>query len=176
MKNVLQLFLLFLLVSCTQNDDILLNDEVYNGKGGISCEVNGEVLKPSTAILYNNKSFSFGTDANNVSLLSISFTNSKGYDFKSIQVVGFNADYESNLVGKVFNLQSETNKESFGNYNFIKDGVENKFTTTEIKKGELKILFFDKQKNIMGGTFWFDAINSNGEMVKVRNGKFDLIN
>ncbi|MCZ8198342.1 MAG: hypothetical protein O9267_12120, partial [Flavobacterium sp.] len=74
MKNIIKILTVFLIVSCTQNDDKQLNDEVYDGNGGISCEVNGEVLKPSTAILYNNKRFSFGTNANNISLLSIDFT------------------------------------------------------------------------------------------------------
>ncbi len=174
MKNGIHVLLLFLIVSCTQNDDKLLNDEVFDGRGGISCEVNGEVLKPSTAILYNNKGFSFGADSNNVSLLSVYFTNSSGSNFKSIRVVGFDADYESNLVGRVFNLQIENNKEGFGNYSFVENGVENKFITNSINNGELKILFFDKQNNIMGGTFWFDAISSNGKIVKVTNGKFDL--
>ena len=174
MKNIIKILTVFLIVSCTQNDDKQLNDGVYDGNGGISCEVNGEVLKPSTAILYNNKRFSFGTNANNISLLSIDFTNSTGYDFKAVRIVGFDAPYESNLVGRVFNLKSEINLESFANYDFYKNGIENKYITNEIKNGELKILFFDKQKNIMGGTFWFDAINSSGEIVKVTNGKFDL--
>ena len=174
MKNLIKVLLIFLFFSCTQNDDKQLNDGVYDGKGGILCEVDGQVLKPSTAILYDNKRFTFGTNQNNIPLLSVDFTNSTGYDFKSIRIVGFDAPYESNLVGKVFNLKKETNEESFANYDFFKNGAENKYKTNEIQNGELKILYFDKQKNIMGGTFWFDAINNNGEIVKVTNGKFDL--
>ncbi|OOV16116.1 hypothetical protein BXU10_21240 [Flavobacterium sp. LM4] len=174
MKNSITVLMLLLMISCTQNDDKQLNDDIYDGRGGISCEVNGVVLKPSTAILYNNKGFDFGKDINNIPTLSVSFTNNSGYDFKSIRLVALDASYESDLVGKVFSLKNETNQESYANYEFYNNGVPNKYKTDDINNGELKILFYDKQKNILGGTFWFDAINSKGENVKVKNGKFDL--
>ena len=50
---------------------------------------------------------------------------------------------------------------------------EDKYKTNTIQKGELKILFHDKVKGIIAGTFWFEAINSNGEIVKVTEGRFD---
>ena len=174
MRSVIKVLILFLIISCTQNDDKQLNDGIYDGKGGISCEVNGIVLKPSAAILYNNKGFSFGTNVNNVPILSVNFTNSSGYDFKSIRLVALDASYENNLIGRVFSLGNETNQESYGNYEFHDNGDENKYVTDNVNKGELKILFFDKQKNILGGTFWFDAINGCGEVIKITNGKFDL--
>ncbi len=40
--------------------------------------------------------------------------------------------------------------------------------------GELRITKLDHQKRIVAGTFWFDAVNSAGEKVEVREGRFDM--
>ncbi|MEJ7676398.1 MAG: hypothetical protein WKG06_00655 [Segetibacter sp.] len=40
-------------------------------------------------------------------------------------------------------------------------------------QGELKITKLDETNRIVSGTFWFDAVNKNGE--KFRCGKDDLI-
>ncbi|WP_192822074.1 hypothetical protein [Rufibacter sp. LB8] len=40
--------------------------------------------------------------------------------------------------------------------------------------GELRITKFDQQRGIVAGTFWFDAVNSQGEKVEVREGRFDM--
>jgi len=174
MKKLVSLAIFFFILSCTQNDDRQLNDGIYDGRGGISCEVNGIVLKPSAALLYNNKDFTFGTNADNVPTLSIYFLNNTGNSPQSVRIVALEASYEDDLVGKVFTLQNETNQDSFGTYEIYNNGLENKFTTNDIKIGELKILAYNKHLHTMGGVFWFDAVNSSGEMVKVRNGKFDL--
>jgi flagellar basal body rod protein FlgG len=40
--------------------------------------------------------------------------------------------------------------------------------------GELKITNHNLNKAILSGTFWFDAINSKGEKIQVREGRFDM--
>jgi hypothetical protein len=42
-----------------------------------------------------------------------------------------------------------------------------------INVGELKITKIDVSKSIVSGTFWFDAVNSKGEKVEIREGRFD---
>lgn len=56
---------------------------------------------------------------------------------------------------------------------FWNDPANISYTNT-IKKGELKITRLDLSNSIISGTFWFDAINSNGEIVKIREGRFDM--
>jgi len=70
-------------------------------------------------------------------------------------------------------LKSEENSESFASYSLIKDFNEDVYNTNSIQNGELKILFYDREKGIITGTFWFDAINNNGEIIKVTEGRFD---
>ena len=66
MKNIiLSVFAIFCFTSCTQNDIEISDQYVYNGKGGIKCEVDGVILKPSTAIVYGNAELRFDSDNNN---------------------------------------------------------------------------------------------------------------
>jgi hypothetical protein len=46
--------------------------------------------------------------------------------------------------------------------------------TSDIYKGELWIKKYDSVNHIVSGTFWFDAVNSLGEKVEVREGRFDM--
>jgi hypothetical protein len=55
---------------------------------------------------------------------------------------------------------------------FWNDPANISFTNT-IKTGKLKITRLDLSNSIISGTFWFDAVNSTGEIVKVREGRFD---
>jgi hypothetical protein len=50
----------------------------------------------------------------------------------------------------------------------------NQFYTTNTNIGELKITRLDTQQKIISGTFWYDAINPQGEIVKIRDGRFDM--
>ena len=48
------------------------------------------------------------------------------------------------------------------------------YNSTSLNKGELVIKHYDSGKRIVSGTFWFDAINNNGQKVEVREGRFDV--
>lgn len=52
--------------------------------------------------------------------------------------------------------------------------IPNHYTTTSSVKGKFKITYHNYNNAILIGTFWFDAINSNGEIVKVREDRFDI--
>ncbi len=178
MKNIILIIIaLFCLTSCTQNDVEISNQYVYNGLGGIKCEVDGVLLKPSTAIVYSNADLRFDSDNNNINFMSISFHNSNtstGLGFQSVRVKIMNVNSITDLKGNVYSLKDEMNNESFGNY--IREDFDDKYNTNNIVNGELKVLYHDVKKGKVGGTFWFDAINDEGVIVKVRNGQFDLTN
>jgi len=40
--------------------------------------------------------------------------------------------------------------------------------------GELTITHHDFDNAIISGNFWFDAINGSGDIVEVREGRFDM--
>ena len=48
------------------------------------------------------------------------------------------------------------------------------FQTNDTSPGEFKIEYFDSLKQIISGTFWFDAYDTSGKLVQVRDGRFDV--
>ncbi len=50
----------------------------------------------------------------------------------------------------------------------------NYYSTTPSVTGELIITHHDFDNAFMSGTFWFDAVNSQGDTIKVREGRFDM--
>jgi hypothetical protein len=40
--------------------------------------------------------------------------------------------------------------------------------------GQLHVTRFDRDARIISGTFWYDAVNSEGVVVKIRDGRFDF--
>jgi hypothetical protein len=49
------------------------------------------------------------------------------------------------------------------------------YITTDTVSGILDVKYFDLTRQIIAGTFWLDAINeSSGEVIKIRDGRFDL--
>ena len=170
-KFILFSFIIVLLISCSKDNE--LTEIKYNGYGGISSKINGEIVKPKGGGIYGNTDCRIDQDTNGPVFFSVGYSNSNNNIFKSIRIVALNVPYE-NMTGQTFSLKSEQDSESFATYNLNIDLNDNFYNTNSIKNGELKILFHDRQKNIIGGTFWFDAINNNGEIVKVTEGRFDL--
>lgn len=56
---------------------------------------------------------------------------------------------------------------------FYIDG-KGRYTTSFTSDGELNITKLDTLQKIISGTFYFDAINEEGEIVEIRDGRFDL--
>jgi hypothetical protein len=48
------------------------------------------------------------------------------------------------------------------------------FITNTISKGELEVTKLDLTSQIVSGKFWFNAINDQGKVVKITDGRFDL--
>ena len=170
-KSVLFLFVTIIFLSCSKDDE--LTEIKNNGYGGVSSKINGIVVKPKGGGIYGNTDCRIDQASNGIVFFSINYSNDKNDIYQSIRIVAQNVSYE-NMVGQVYSLQSEKNLESFAQYILVTDNFnEDLYKTNSIQKGELKILFHDKAKGIIGGTFWFDAINSHGEIVKVTEGRFD---
>jgi hypothetical protein len=46
------------------------------------------------------------------------------------------------------------------------------YLTDSLHTGEVNILKYDG--HIIAGTFWFEAVNSKGKVVKITEGRFDI--
>ena len=50
----------------------------------------------------------------------------------------------------------------------------NWYYTNDEQTGELKITKFDEINGILSGTFWFNVKHPNGQIVEIRDGRFDV--
>lgn len=79
------------------------------------------------------------------------------------------------LEVKTYELTEPDLPLSFGAfYTLYPDYAEiDEYKTNSIVKGEITISRFDLANQIVSGTFWFDAINKDGKLIQVREGRFD---
>jgi hypothetical protein len=173
MKTFIKLLLLILFLSfnsCSKKDNCdnpvdCLPPATQTGEGTIGCLVNGEVFKPGGSqfpgptqqVSYDfvNGAYSFGLSANN------RISNENLRIFIRNQVIKEN---------DIYILKTDEENSNVAEY-------ENKlvsYKTNEINSGEIKFTKFDDINGIVSGTFWFDAINEDGEVVEIREGRFDM--
>jgi Family of unknown function (DUF6252) len=79
------------------------------------------------------------------------------------------------VVGEVYKLKEYGANSIFGEYIIYNPNFnEIHYKTNTVISGELKITNHNFDKATLSGTFWFDAVNSNGDKVQVREGRFDM--
>ena len=190
MKTKLKILNLILLcnfmIACSSDDDSSGGNNPINqlpeatqvGANTFGALVNGEPITPKGG----------GINPNLVAFYQFV----DGAYFFSVGIV-----HNENRNGNMFNslLQVTNNKSEINesdliilNKTNIEDGVGGagifqsnddkfmigSFETNESYTGEMKITHLDEQNRIVSGTFWFDAVNEDGEVVEVREGRFDV--
>ncbi|RZJ75146.1 MAG: hypothetical protein EOO45_06510 [Flavobacterium sp.] len=71
--------------------------------------------------------------------------------------------------GGVYNLTGYLEGSALGSWWF-----DNELRYISTHSGELKITYLDQTRQIVSGTFWFDILLPNGEIVEIREGRFDM--
>ena len=179
MKNLLLFILtIFALNSCSNNDDKpkpkteleKLPPATQTGANTAGCLVNGVAFLPYGYIPgVNPLSYQDGLN------FSLFIGERKNDVIKSIGVFSRNQQLE---VGTVYQLAQNNNDGNSKHAAYLINGVPppdpNHYATTSTIIGELKITHHDFNNAILSGTFWFDAVNANGEKVEVREGRFDM--
>ncbi|MEL4456472.1 hypothetical protein [Lutimonas vermicola] len=152
-----------LFYGCEEDD---LTEIKFNGTGGMSCLVDGKVMNNVS----KNTFCEFVLLNDGIQALKLGFSDDdiNNYTFEFIDLQAYAIDTD-NLEGVVFLMGGKETSESYGVYQF----GSSKYKTNSMHTGELKVLYFDRVKNVIGGTFWFDAVN-NGERVNIRDGRFDI--
>lgn len=169
MRKITLFLLLISLVAC-DNDD--LTDVNNDGTGGISCLVNGELLRPKGNI-FGNRTAKFSTHADGSTILMIGLTNNEerfdGLAHLFISIYDVDLD---NLEGQTFQLKEENTPDSFAHLRLGE--YDNVFATNAVTTGELKITHYDYDDWVISGTFSFTGVNANGETLEITDGRFDL--
>ncbi|MDR2206326.1 MAG: hypothetical protein LBE36_09275 [Flavobacteriaceae bacterium] len=180
MKHVLIILSTFLLLGCKDDNENSSNPAqlppaTQTGKNTAGCLVNGKVLLPDKGSIidggpalaahyqYLDGGYHFGLGITNVSNNNV----------EGITIGSHNISFEE---GHIYELSEELwdDTQIYASASFGSTIYGYQYNTTNIHTGELKITHLDTTNYIISGTFWFDAVNSNGEKVEVREGRFDL--
>lgn len=187
MKKILITLIIFLpllcLGGCSKDDDKpadpvdLLPPATQVGANTVGCLVNGEVFLPKGGGLSGNKNcfYQFVDERYHFGL---QFSNFSSSGARSVLLGSQDAEIEEGqtymLNAQPFFVNNEPGRG--GGYSYINydAGIEDYYSTTPEVTGEMTITKLDFENNNVSGTFWFDAINEDGEIVEIREGRFDM--
>lgn len=167
------LIILFLFTgsACDKKDALSpeeqLPEATQNGANTAGCLVDGEVFLPD------------GESLNSGSVLKAQYILSDekyifGLSIRNLKVgnrmVMIESKNEQLEEGKTYVMNEYSDTSATGVYLTGLDG----FSTSDEVIGEFDITKLDETNSIISGTFWFDAVNEEGEVVKIREGRFDV--
>ena len=145
-------FLLTTGMQCKKSSETpkeVLPDETQTGKGTFGCLVNGEIWLPKGNFPY-------------AGLTSI-------IQFGGFQIM---ASKDKQYISIAKNPIEKAGE--FPLNTFDKDALfTNKEDEYKCIEGILTITKYDKTNQIISGSFWFNAKNSSGEIIKITEGRFD---
>ena len=150
-----------------------LPPETQTGANTFGCLVDGKVFIPKGDPFGGPIKKAAYQFVNGGYYFNISGSRSSGDEVSSVSVFG---DSSIISVGS-FNLgKRKVAGLMSGQYLYSKIGtLGNSYYTNEINRGEIVVTKFDQTKQIVSGTFWFDAIDSTtGKIIQIREGRFDM--
>jgi hypothetical protein len=174
MKNLLLFLTITLTLSCCNNDDDSngsLPLATQTGANTVGCLVNGKVFLPHAEGI-NPPVNCFYQFIDGEFFFTMNFADLRGVTNERVVLQTSRINLE---VGQTYAL----NKNPIDDGDYTGGGgvyslsVSNRFYTNTLKTGELTISRVDLSNSIISGTFWFDAVNSEGEIVEIREGRFD---
>lgn len=174
MKNLLFLLVTLLSLSCCDKDGQIfagkdqLPPATQTGANTVGCLVNGKVFLPHQQGILSpvNCFYQF---VNGDYYFTMAFGDMRGTGIEDVNIFTSKINLQD---GQTYLLNQGYGPDIGGGAEYYTD-LNNKFNTNLINIGELKITRIDVSKSIVSGTFWFDAINSKGEKVEIREGRFD---
>jgi hypothetical protein len=174
MKNKLILLAILLSLACCDKDDNKPKTELeklppatQTGANTAGCLVNGVAFLPKGYLPSGNLVCNYSDGKN----FSISFAQRLNNQTILVGVISYN---QSLVVNEIYQLKEYGSNSQFGEYNIYQNIGDIQYKTTPTITGELKITNHNFNKATLSGTFWFDAVNSAGEIVQVRDGRFDM--
>lgn len=152
-----------------------LPPETQTGANTFGCLVDGKVfvpkgggLNPRLTCYYqyiyypSSTGYVFQVAANDNSMSSVLNAISIGFDSMKV------------IEGKTYLLQEVYKGGARGNYRHFTNTTLDDYFTYSPSSGEFLIKKFDEINQIASGTFWFNAVNIDGDTVHVTDGRFDM--
>ena len=145
-----------------------LPPETQTGAFTFGCKVDGKIYTASgKGGLLSNQHVNYSYFSDSSISISIGNTESKF----NVRIV---FKYLGNLG--IYELKSAPNKgEFYDNSNGTIPGSSNTYTTDNINNGNINIKYFTASVgSILAGTFEMNAINGNGKIIRITEGRFDI--
>lgn len=178
MKYILSILLVVWFCSCSKSDDNTPKkggSEIDKlppisavGANTIGCLVDGEAFLP-----YGDFMGSGGNPRCDYIELTLNlsfFTYYKSSKSGRMLVIG--SQKELLVEGRTYSLEKLDSNNKSGKFRTWESNTIG--VNFESTAGELYIARFDRILGIVSGTFWFDAVNMEGEKVEIREGRFDM--
>jgi len=171
-KIALLFFMSLTLGSCSNDDDNnssqSLPPETQTGANTVGCLVNGKVFLPHKEGI-NAPVNCFYQFVDDEFYFTMAFSDLRNGGIETVNIFTTATELEQDQT-YILN-QGYTPILGGGAEYYLK--LSNKFSTNTTQTGELTITRNDLSNSIISGIFWFDAINEAGEVVKIREGRFD---
>lgn len=170
------IFVLILNSNCkkddTSNELVKLPEATSVGANTFGCLVNGKAYLPQGSYLSPPELQVFYQQLINGDNLSIKAYN-KSDAYNNIQLINLSVDSLNLKSGVSLNLKLKSKESAFAEFDFIA-GSFKAYSTTIGSVGNLTITNLNESAKIISGTFFFNAVTSTNDTVKVTNGRFDL--
>ncbi len=178
MKKLLNILLpltLFWALTASKCSKDELPPETQEGKNTFGCYVNGELFVPRGGGLGPIKTcyYQLIYPSDNGYVFQVSASDKRGNIPKNIAI---NIDSMKISEGLIIQLKHGIRGvEGGAQYSgeLGADGIHRFYTNDEVI-GQIVINKFDEINHIAAGTFWFTAVNSLGDTVKITDGRFDM--
>ena len=184
------LLLVFSYLGCYRDEDGVIRQKrptelppiTTEGKNTFGCLVDGELLVPYPRKLIKDnfvKSFGINEDLEGLLQVGATMEGETGYESRSVDI---------NLHSRVFdegeyvlytysNIPSGTFSGNETSLRIRDEAGKTVFESWRVpnpNSGRLVVLRLDTLNRIVAGTFYFDAVNKEGDTIKVTDGRFDL--
>ncbi|MGV4413206.1 DUF6252 family protein [Chryseobacterium sp. T1] len=174
MKRKLLLFALSVcLLSCKDRDadPNVLPEVTQSGKNTAGALVDGKVWVATTERLPTNQDGTFCEKFGNFYDIRLDFRKVANSLKNRIYI---KAQIENFELNKVYYLNENIDTSDY-NYTYYSDNNGNTYMTqpNSIYKGTLKITRLDFTNQIISGSFEFKAINKDGNVISITDGRFD---
>ena len=177
MKTKTLLFIAMILVlGCCSDDDNKPMAEIdklppatQHGANKAGCLVNGKAFLPKGYITTGNLRCNYinGLD------FSLIIGERVENQINSVAIISYNTTLEEGQT-YILTQYQEDSKYGFYSIGSAPPPRVGYYHTTSVITGEFTITRHDFDNAFLSGTFWFDAVNSEGEIIEVREGRFDV--
>jgi hypothetical protein len=152
-----------------------LPPETHEGKFTFGCKVDGKIYTASGKDgLLTSQYVSYGLISSDSSIY-ISARNTNNPNFGLTMKIHYLGQIDSYIM-KTYPYEGKFSDNSNGSI----PGSSNTFTTTDNYNGSINIKYFNgsyspyKEGTILSGTFEMEAINGEGKVIHITEGRFDI--